>query len=276
MNIFLLYHLATKVTKDYFTKYNVPLSQFAGRVESKTTLPGTKTTSEDNSGLTKSVVTHVVNKKQEGLHKKYIRFPLYVLPPCNKENEPVRSLAQSILARKSSYDFSKQLTLSSLSPLLYYSIGVRKVENYGIKKRMYPSGGEKYPVESYIFIFEPFETVPSGVFHYDEDEHGLRLMRAITPEEWNTYTLTTYAFTKKTKAALVMTAVPERTQSKYGERAYRLIMLEAGGIAQNFGLVAAALDRPAVQMGGLVEELAEELLDIDGSTEFVVHSVFFG
>ena len=274
MNIFLLYHLTTKLTK-----YRLEKSSFVdtGSVEKLAKKESSDVIQADDKDkiVTTLPSAPVVSKEPENVRKKYARFPLYKLPPCTEENEPTLSLAKALLSRKSSYEFLKPLTLSVLSPLLYYSIGLKKEEN-GRKKRMYPSGGAKYPIEPYLFIFEPVEGIPSGVFHYDEDEHGLRLMRPVSQEEWKTYTLTTYAFTKKTKAALIMSAVIERTQEKYGDWSYRYVLLEAGGIAQNVGLVAVALDRPAVQMGGLIEELAEELLDIDGSTEFVVHSIFFG
>ena len=64
-----------------------------------------------------------------------------------------------------------------------------------------------------------------------------------------------------------MTAMFWRSRFKYGARAYRFTLLEAGHVAQNFLLAVAALGLAAVPIGGFYDREVDSLLGVDGLYE---------
>jgi SagB-type dehydrogenase family enzyme len=77
-------------------------------------------------------------------------------------------------------------------------------------------------------------------------------------------------------ACIVITATFLRSRFKYGERAYRFVLLEAGHIAQNILLVAEAQDLGAVAVGGFVDDQVNDLLGLDGLREAALYLVLVG
>ena len=55
-----------------------------------------------------------------------------------------------------------------------------------------------------------------------------------------------------------------RSRFKYGLRAYRFALLEAGHAAQNLLLAATALDLAAVPLGGFFDRILDATLGLDG------------
>jgi SagB-type dehydrogenase family enzyme len=89
-------------------------------------------------------------------------------------------------------------------------------------------------------------------------------------------TLVLFSFAKNAACAVIFSCVFETVTQKYGERGYRFALLEAGGMAHALTLTATACGVHSAQMGGIVDTTVEDLLDIDGSLESVIHSVFLG
>lgn len=206
--------------------------------------------------------------------KTYPRFACYTLP---KPTLPQTSLSDTLLLRSSNRDFTSDIDIQILSTLLYYSIGKKeKKDEYHDDRRMYPSAGALYPLEFYVVIFKPIEHLSTGVYHYNLEKHGLVLVKKVVFNEVLLDSFARDGYAKKAAFAVVMTATFGRSVQKYGERAYRFILLEAGGVAQNVTLVATSLGIGSLQMGGLIDETAEEMFGIDGSNESTIHAVFFG
>ena len=68
-------------------------------------------------------------------------------------------------------------------------------------------------------------------------------------------------------AVIVLTALFWRSRFKYGQRAYRFTLLEAGHAAQNLLLTAAALGLRAQPVGGFYDRRVDELVGADGLHE---------
>lgn len=207
--------------------------------------------------------------------KVYPRFNKIILP---KPKDLGMSLSLSLESRKSSRDFVNKINLEIISTILFNSLGTRKeiINGLEVEKRRYPSGGALYPVEFYVFVFLQIGNVAPGIYHYGVEDNSLTQIKKDIFSQETMDSLLILDFAKKASFAVVMTAVFERNFVKYGERAYRFILLEAGSAAQNLALCATALGIGSIQMGALVDVTAEELLDIDGSNEATVASVFFG
>jgi SagB-type dehydrogenase family enzyme len=75
---------------------------------------------------------------------------------------------------------------------------------------------------------------------------------------------------------LFLTAVFERTMSRYGPRGYRYVLLEAGHVAQNLCLVATELELGTLCLGGFRDAAINELLGLDPRGEGAVYAVAIG
>ncbi|HEY4525399.1 MAG TPA: SagB/ThcOx family dehydrogenase [Candidatus Paceibacterota bacterium] len=165
--------------------------------------------------------------------------------------------------------------LKALSGLLFHSCGISNGENHEWG-RMYPSGGARFPIEIYPIVFVGGKDIPAGLYHYNVKEHALDVLwkRAFSKKEIDE--MFVYPWVEHASFAIIMTAVFGRNQMKYGERGYRYVLLEAGHMSENVYLAATALGVGCCAMGGTQDKQIERLLDIDGITESVIHSLVLG
>lgn len=208
-------------------------------------------------------------------YKTYARFPKIALDSVTPE---AHDLFAAIQNRKSKREFSEEtLSLRDLSLLLKYSCGNLSVANDGRHRRAHPSGGGRYPIETYALIFKDGDGIAQGVYHYNVKENALDVLSyrdGFSAEKIDS--LFSYRWVKNASAAIVMTSVFWRNQNKYGERGYRYILLEAGHIGQNMYLISSAVGLTCASMGGTRDEPIEKLLDIDGVSESIVYALVVG
>lgn len=188
------------------------------------------------------------------------------------------NLFDLIEARRSRRNFNgESITIREISSLLKRSCGTtRSILLDNINRRAYPSGGGLYPIEIYTLIFRDNGELKSGVYHYNVKENSFDVLsvRAFTENDMDQ--LFTYDWVKKAPLVIIMTAVFGRTQSKYGERGYRLVLQESGHIGQNVYLISEALGLKCCALSGTHDENLEKLLDIDGISESVVYTLVIG
>jgi len=162
------------------------------------------------------------------------------------------SLEEALAARRSVRDFtSEELTLEELSQLLWAAQGV--TAPWG--GRTAPSAGALYPLEVYV-------ATSQGVLHYLPDGHRAQSLatsdvRGALSEAAGGQTAVADA-----PAVLIITALPARTETKYGERTERYVHLEAGHAAQNVLLQAVALGLGGVPMGAFSDEEVARVLGL--------------
>jgi SagB-type dehydrogenase family enzyme len=206
--------------------------------------------------------------------KKYPRFKTTAL------SRPVQleaSLGGTIRTRHSVREYTHPVTESELSTILSYSIGeTDSTALDGRGRRAAASGGARYPIEAYVLIMKQIGTFKPGVYHYDIETHGLTILRPHTFAECKLDELFRYAETTTASCVVIFTTLFHRSSDKYGERAYRHILLEAGGIGAHAHLVASTLGVGCVPMSGYNDDKIEHLLDIDGLHEAPVHMVVLG
>jgi SagB-type dehydrogenase family enzyme len=205
--------------------------------------------------------------------KTYPRFKTYPLPTPVL---PPLSLSETLTLRESSRVFEKEITLENLSTMLKFALGERSDGEEGRPyRRMYPSAGARYPLEFYILLFKNIGELIPGVYHFNVAEHGLTHLKPLSITDDFFQSISLEAFTKNAHGALLCTAVSLRSREKYGERSYRFMLLEAGAAMQNVALVATALNLPTVSLGGMIDDSTEELLGVDGTEEFLIHTLLF-
>lgn len=207
------------------------------------------------------------------------RTKLYKSYPRSEEivlSSPVEKALKINLFRDrfSTKIFKKEqvITEEAISYILFNSCA--DINTGQVTKRPYPSAGARHPLEVYIIFTRPQAWAETGVYHYNPDKHSLSLIKKETGNhiahpvaQQETYP----------GVVIVLTAVFERTISKYGDRGYRFILQESGHLAQNIYLTASVHDLGVCAKGFDVDETMEnDWLDIDGVNESVVYTLFVG
>ncbi len=206
-------------------------------------------------------------------YKSYQRLDRIILPDPQPLFPDIASLKQILLSRQSNRIFSsKPVGINTMSPLLYFSAGLKNRKKLQVPQRFYPSGGGRYPLEIYIISLKT--DLPRGVYHYNIMEHTLEELALFELFDFHKYFHQEWG--KKAAFIVVMTAVFGRNVVKYKDRGYRHVLSEAGHLAQNFYLNSTALSIFCSSIGGYKDEEINNLLDVDGKRETVVYAMAFG
>ena len=187
-------------------------------------------------------------------------------------------LSRAIQERMSARDFSGgDMSFEDAAALLHYGYGInRTTEQTGFPRgfRNCPSGGGLFPLEVYVYASQ-IEGLEQGTYHYSPVMSSLRrlnresgaveIRRILVQPELH-----------QASMLIFITAQFERCLFKYQDRGYRFILLEAGHLAQNVNLVAAALDLGCVNVGGYFDRRADKFLDLDGLTHSTIYMIALG
>jgi len=187
---------------------------------------------------------------------------------------------ETVLARRRSFRrfAARPLALDAVARLLGFAAGLTGTLDAGADPqpvRAAPSAGALFPIETYLAASR-VEGVPAGVYHYRVDRHLLERVASGDPAPALVEATFDAALLGQAAAVLILAGVFGRSYFKYGERGYRFALLEAGHMAQNALLVAAALGLGATPVGGFVDDEVNGLLDVDGVDEAAVYLVAVG
>lgn len=212
--------------------------------------------------------------------KVYRLLPRLTLPRTQDLPMPT---AAALARRTSTRQFAPDaLPMQQLSDLLGHGLACNRhaqstqVPDVLLHLRPYPSGGGLYPVEIYPVLLN-VAGAPRAVTHYDPVDHQLAVLREIP--DLQQFGRAFFGDTELLHAAsllLVFTSIFERSTVKYGDRGYRLCLLEAGHAAQNVCLCAAAAGLGSLVHGGFHDDALAGWLGVNGLDEAVVHTVFVG
>ncbi len=115
-----------------------------------------------------------------------------------------------------------------------------------------------------------------GLYHYDVRGHALERIREGDLRAELAAAAMDQRFIMKAAVVLVWTAVFDRAKWKYRQRAYRYVYLDAGHIAQNTALAAAALGLGSCQIAALYDDEVNAVLGVDGTAESAVYMTSIG
>lgn len=212
---------------------------------------------------------------------KTVFYKIYSRLPKIELNHQERrfDLFEAIKKRSSKREMeSGKINLDELSILLKYSCGITYRTPEGDGRRAQPSGGARYPIETYGLIVQAGEGLKPGFFHYNVADHLIEILweKQVIKEDLDK--IATYEFVQDASLIIFLTAIFQRTQNKYGQRGYRFILQESGHIGQNIYLVAEALNLKCCALGGfrISDEQIEQLLAIDGVNESIVYTLVLG
>jgi len=201
--------------------------------------------------------------------KRHAHRPFTPLPPGTLGR---MTLADALGARRSRRSYGDgPLTIAELGTLLEASYGVTgTLAGTPQTLRSAPSGGALYPLELYVAC-RRVDGVSHALHHYDPLRHGLEELRTLAADE-ELAALTPYEELVAGCAALVVvTGMLWRSRFKYGARAYRFTLMEAGHVAQSFLLAVEALGLASTPTGGFFDRRADSLVGADGIHETVLY-----
>lgn len=195
------------------------------------------------------------------------------------ESIPVSTLSCILSAlqvvRTGTVDTGKDMSLAQ-----FHSRHMRNVErdsrSLAIGYRPYPSAGALYPIETYVLTLRVQDLEPS-IWHYDPWCHELELVLREVDEEQLCAAMGSGRHYVKTSSILILhTALFERSAVKYGFRSYRFCLQEVGAMAMCVSLAATAAGVGDLQIGGIFDDLANDLLGADGVSETILGGTFCG
>ncbi|MCG6986807.1 MAG: SagB/ThcOx family dehydrogenase [Gemmatimonadetes bacterium] len=126
--------------------------------------------------------------------------------------------------------------------------------------RTAPSAGALYPLEVYL-VAGRVEGLDPGVYHYVPGEHVLQRVGECGPGELAGAASSQRAVADAA-AVLVFTAVYQRTEVKYRERAPRYVHIEVGAAAENALLQATALGLGSVFVGAFTDGAVKKVMGL--------------
>jgi SagB-type dehydrogenase family enzyme len=222
----------------------------------------------------------VVLRAMSQSFKRYPNLDRVAMPkPLQNEGVEVEA---AILGRRSTraFDVTRPITIEQVSKLLHFSSGITGQKEIGSgithNMRAAPSGGGLYPLEVYPCLLN-IEGANRGIYHYNVKEHSLELLKeAEAGSEPAQPPFGIHTPLENPAAIFVLTAVFRRTTFKYSDRGYRLILIEAGHIVENFWLVATAMKLGAVALFSFLDDEVNTVLGLDGVNEAVVYAVAVG
>ena len=207
-------------------------------------------------------------------YKTYQRYKTIELPTP----EILNYSQDLLLERRTCRNFQKNrpLSLAEVSNLLAFSCGTNKFQDEnGASRRVQPSGGARYPLEVYLLNLQAGE-LPRSFFHYQVANHSLVSLWPVDSLTNPVEEAFTYDWCWDASAALLITAIPDRTTRKYGDRGYRYLYLETGIVVGNVIQAALANQLETAVMGGIADYDIEDMLGIDGYNETFVTGVMIG
>ena len=175
------------------------------------------------------------------------------------------TLHEALAKRKSAHNvIAEPLPLPALGTILH------TLSENDRGTRRYPSGGAKYPIETYLLV-QRVEGLERGAYHYHPHSHALEHLWDI-PEPLDLF-VNVNSWAEKARAVLIFTAGWWKNNDKYQDFGYLLGMLEAGHAAQNVILAASAVDVPTCPLGGFNDDVAASLLDLDLKIEQPIYAL---
>lgn len=182
------------------------------------------------------------------------------------------SLLSAIANRRSHREFDETpLSLKELSFLLWTTQGLREPATAGHARRTVPSAGARHALETYLCVLN-VKGLDIGLYRYLPVEHqllveyrdekaGEKIGRASFGQAWMA----------SAAVVFIWSAIPYRTEWRYGLAAHKVILLDAGHVCQNLYLACEAINAGTCAVAAYDQELTDELLRVDGEYEFAVY-----
>ena len=185
-------------------------------------------------------------------------------------------LADVMVARRSRREYTETpLRLDELGFMLWSAQGLSGADygDDGALQTLYrtvPSAGGRFPLETSVYVHR-VEGLAQGLYLYQSAKHQLVLLQKGDMQASLQRACYGAEAVAQAAAVFLWTAVPYRTEWKYGSIAHRMIAMEAGHACQNLYLAAESLQAGACAMSAYDQHELDKLLGVDGTDEFVIY-----
>ncbi len=201
---------------------------------------------------------------------------LITLPEIDRGVIKNNNVFDCLMGRRSRRKLSKgNMSLFELSYLLFLTQGVqrkfKKGEDYQVTIRTVPSAGARHPLETYI-LSNRIKGLAKGIYRYQPLDHQLvRLNQLTLSEERLTEAVKGQQFIAEANAVFVWSAIPYKTEWRYGSEASKLILLDVGHVCQNLYIATESLGLGTCGIAAYDQDKIDNLLSLDGIEEMVVY-----
>ena len=228
--------------------------------------------------------------------RSYPGYPRVTLPATRARR--LCPLDRTLRARRSATVLGEELPdAAALSRILHFGHGYERIGSTG--SGIVPSAGGLQALELYLVVLDaavraPADATPGsktarfgqssaaaswlppGLYHYDRPGHHLSRIAAspVTRPAWEELIPSLRLLTG---SALIWLLVGDldRVARKYGSRAYRFLLLEAGHLMQNLCLLATSVGLCTVPLGACLERAIGDALSLP-ATDAVLYAGALG
>jgi SagB-type dehydrogenase family enzyme len=163
------------------------------------------------------------------------------------------------------------VSLDELAFLLWATQGVREVLNPFTAFRTVPSAGARHPFETYLAV-RSARGIKPGLYRYlPFDGQLAQLNRANNMVAKTAAACLGQDWISDASVVFFWTAIPGRTEWRYGAASHKVIALDAGHVCQNLYLACESIGCGTCGVGAYGQEAVDDLLGVDGCEEFTVY-----
>jgi SagB-type dehydrogenase family enzyme len=186
----------------------------------------------------------------------------------------------SMARRRSFRGFGAQqaISRSDLKDCLYSGLGIvgfASTDTGLLPLKMTPSGGARNPFEAYVCVYH-VDGLNPGLYHYSAVDNTLGRVPS-PPVPTADCIVDQQPWFRNAAALVILVAHFERTMWKYGHpTGFRVVLLEAGHIAQNMLLAAAANDLAATPSCAINDTAADALCGLNPVLQSAIYTVAIG
>ncbi len=173
------------------------------------------------------------------------------------------SVEEALSTRRSIREYRDEpLTLSDVSQLLWAAQGITDKRGF----RTAPSAGALYPLELYL-VAGNVTDIPAGIYKYSPYKHNLTRIVDGDKRDALSAAALEQECVRRCSAAIVFSAVYERTTGKYGKRGIRYVHIEVGHAAENLHLQAVSLNLGTVAVGAFFDDEVKQIMNLPEDEE---------
>jgi len=173
------------------------------------------------------------------------------------------SVEAALRMRRSIRTYDDQpLSIEQVSQLLWAAQGTTDRAGH----RTAPSAGALYPLEIFLLAGE-VDGIAQGIYRYLPADHTLSLHRSGDQRNELQMAALNQSAIGDGAVVILLTAIFERTEVKYGPRSAQYIHIEVGNVAQNIYLQSTALDLGTVFIGAFYEDQVKAAIGLEGAEE---------
>lgn len=184
--------------------------------------------------------------------------------PTDYEHLPIKGTILDLIKNRESRRTYQDhpLSLLELSFLLWSTQGVRRFAGHKnpVTFRNVPSAGSRHTFETYLFINQ-VEGLKKAIYHYLPEHHELEFWDERDDfDKELTDALCGQHFASSAPVLFVWASLPYRMEWRYGLKAAKYLLIDAGHVCQNLYLACESIGCATCALGAYDQDRLDDLL----------------